>query len=95
MVGSGGQNSQSEEELQTYQICRLFLASLQLANNGNVRLQHSANDSEDLELVIIDDVLANKKLECYLAPSLSQSEKENEGIAKTTIKKAKIKKATR
>eukprot|EP00515_Schizochytrium_aggregatum_P004429 CAMPEP_0202048890 /NCGR_PEP_ID=MMETSP0963-20130614/3021_1 /ASSEMBLY_ACC=CAM_ASM_000494 /TAXON_ID=4773 /ORGANISM="Schizochytrium aggregatum, Strain ATCC28209" /LENGTH=706 /DNA_ID=CAMNT_0048613853 /DNA_START=1 /DNA_END=2121 /DNA_ORIENTATION=+ len=57
--------------LDQFEVCRLFLASLQLANNGNVELVHESNNSE-LRIRLLDNVLANKKLEGYLAPSAAQ-----------------------
>mmetsp|Transcript_17271 Transcript_17271/g.29558 ORF Transcript_17271/g.29558 Transcript_17271/m.29558 type:complete len:632 (-) Transcript_17271:1639-3534(-) len=55
--------------LDQFEVCRIFLASLQLANNGNLELIHETNDSE-LRLKPIHNVLANERLVDYRAPSV-------------------------
>lgn len=65
--------SQETPDTARFEVCRLFLASLQLANNGNVELHHDSNES-DLQVKLLDTVLANKKLEGYLAPSAKEQE---------------------
>jgi len=62
-------SSSATSEQQISEVCRTFLASLQLANNGNVELEHESNNS-DLQIKLLDNVLANKKLQGYLAPSV-------------------------
>ncbi len=54
-----------------YEVCRLFLASLSLANSGNVRLLRTSFadsflDSLPMELVHSD---IDRPMETYLAPS--------------------------
>jgi condensin-2 complex subunit H2 len=67
--------------LDRYQVCRLFLASLQLANDGNVELLHETSCSQ-LRIRVLDDVLANTKLELakldddVLLPSKKRAKKQ-------------------
>ena len=72
---------QETPETARFEVCRLFLASLQLANNGNVELQHDSNIS-DLKVRLLDTVLANKKLEGYLAPSAKEQENKSSNASK-------------
>ena len=37
------------EDVDSYEVCRLFLASLQLANNGSISLSHAANHEDDVD----------------------------------------------
>mmetsp|Transcript_2762 Transcript_2762/g.6458 ORF Transcript_2762/g.6458 Transcript_2762/m.6458 type:complete len:798 (-) Transcript_2762:139-2532(-) len=70
---------EAEEGIQQFEVCRAFLASLQLANNGNVELVHETNNSA-LRIRMLDHVLANKKLETYRAPSIRTIEGEGERV---------------
>jgi Condensin II complex subunit CAP-H2 or CNDH2, C-term len=51
-----------------YEVCRLFLSSLSLANSGNVRLHHGYEE-DDLQLELIDSVISNP-MEAYFAPTV-------------------------
>lgn len=51
----------SKRTNQKYETCRLFLATLQLANNGNVKLNHESNYSK-LNIKVLDTVLADEKM---------------------------------
>ncbi len=56
-----------------YEVCRLFLASLQLSNNGNVRLHHADGrvcGPADLRVEVLSNVMAEDRFDAYLAPSL-------------------------
>jgi condensin-2 complex subunit H2 len=58
----------------TYDVCRLFLAALQLSNNGNVVLHHPVGivcGPETFKLEVLSTVTSQDRFDNYLAPSLS------------------------
>merc|ERR1712232_376041 len=79
-------DEESPNSCQQYEVCRLFLASLQLANNGNVELQHADNQSS-LEIVLLDNKLINEKLQTYQAPSKTLNDKTSVGESKRRKRK--------
>mmetsp|Transcript_8244 Transcript_8244/g.14588 ORF Transcript_8244/g.14588 Transcript_8244/m.14588 type:complete len:689 (-) Transcript_8244:60-2126(-) len=64
------------QPLEQFEVCRLFLASLQLANNGNVELVHETNNSE-LRFRLLDNVQADEKLRGFRAPSLQDENQQD------------------
>lgn len=77
--------------IEKYEICRLALATLQLANNGNVQLSHTANDT-DLKVSLLDSVLATKKLSMNNSPSAEplQAVSSQHSTQRQTRKKRKV-----
>ncbi|GBG31076.1 Condensin-2 complex subunit H2 [Hondaea fermentalgiana] len=69
-------NEEEPRIVEQFEVCRAFLASLQLANNGNVELVHETNNSA-LRVKVLDNVLANKKLETYRAPSIRNDDQDD------------------
>ncbi|CAB9526621.1 Condensin-2 complex subunit H2 [Seminavis robusta] len=55
-----------------YEVCRLFLASLSLANSGNIRLHHNHGDP-DLHIELVESEITNP-MEAYFAPSVLQED---------------------
>jgi len=59
---------------ESYDICRLFLAALQLSNNGNVVLHHPVGEvcgPDSFKLEVLSTVTSQDRFDNYLAPSLS------------------------
>ena len=57
-----------------HEICRLFAATLQLVNDGNVTLLQSDALESELEIELQTPVEAFKRLDNYLAPSVKLSQ---------------------
>jgi hypothetical protein len=61
-----------------YDVCRIFLASLQLANEGNLLLHHPENSGDvcglnDLRVEVLSDVMSEERFDTYLAPSVAST----------------------
>ena len=56
-----------------HEICRLFAATLQLVNDGNVTLIQNELQDSQLEIELQTPVEAFKQIENYLAPSIKLS----------------------
>jgi len=59
---------------ESYDVCRLFLAALQLSNNGNVVLHHPVGavcGPDTFKLEVLSTVTSQDRFDNYLAPSLS------------------------
>jgi hypothetical protein len=52
-----------------HEVCRLLLASLSLANSGNVQLVDIARDGASLQLELLSSEI-ERPMETYLAPSM-------------------------
>ena len=80
------------ETMDRYEVCRLFLATLQLANNWNVELCHEDHQG-DLRVRPKCDILANERLKSYLAPSVQHQKDEDSyrNTDKVQPKKKKLK----
>lgn len=57
--------------LSQFEVCRLFLASLQLANMGNVELQHSSGEDQHLGMRLLT-AAKGVDIDRYMAPSLTE-----------------------
>ena len=60
----------------SFDVCRMFLASLQLANEGNLLLHHPDNSGDvcgldELQLQIISEVTSEERFDEYRAPSVA------------------------
>jgi len=71
LAASYSNTNGESSSLDQFEVCRLFLASLQLANTGNVELKHSSNNSQ-LKVKYVDNIQANERLENFLAPSVKE-----------------------
>lgn len=58
------------EGRQSWEVARLFLATLQLANNGNVKLHHERNKINTLAVELLTKENRYRSLDEYLAPSM-------------------------
>ena len=52
-----------------HEVCRMFLATLSLANSGNLQLIDEVRNGASLELELLDKEI-ERPMETYLAPSL-------------------------
>ena len=61
----------------SYDVCRIFLASLQLANEGNLLLHHPDDEGvcglNDLRVQILSDVMSEERFDQYRAPSVAST----------------------
>lgn len=79
-VLQGFQDSENTEKVdfariasgkQQFEVCRLFLASLQLANNRNVDIVCGSDDRNSMQMRLLQTEQIHTKLEQYQAPSLT------------------------
>ncbi|XP_065184382.1 condensin-2 complex subunit H2-like [Sycon ciliatum] len=61
------------EGKQQFEVCRLFLASLQLANNRNVDIVCGSSDRNSMQMKLLQTEQIHTRLEQYQAPSLASS----------------------
>eukprot|EP00049_Salpingoeca_infusionum_P009893 m.168305 g.168305 ORF g.168305 m.168305 type:complete len:656 (+) comp14472_c0_seq1:317-2284(+) len=68
--------------VEPYEVCRKFLATLQLANNGNVTIVRPCDDAtvseeEGMRLCLKNTLQAHEKLKTFLAPSLMTTQSQS------------------
>lgn len=78
-----------------HEICRIFAATLQLINDGNVKLLQDRDCTNELELELQSPAEAFMEIDKYLAPTaqarvLKSLPTENAVVSETNVRKMKV-----